>query len=239
MRNTCASSGLAASDPIRHLLIQIADFSALFEAVEEKLIKRSNDIKEKIDNTESQLLKQLTQIQTTLANFESMMTQEGAARWRIAAKTAKQDAELYLQTLQQTCGEICSFLHKNSENLKHSAQQTLDQITNIAKIFPTADFKQITTTSCQQIKTTSFSIMQQTSSLIKKIHSKNLIMAISLTLLIAFNIGLYLTDEWPWEIHKQVVKERLAGRTLLAAWPQLSSDEKQDIMMAAKKSAAL
>ncbi len=224
-----------AAYPMRALLREIADFIALYETIEEKLVKRGNDLKEKINAAEQQLIHQLTQIQALLVNFQAVMTEAGAARWRIAAKTAKNEAETYVQLLHKTCLEISTALNNGSDQLKQSANQALTSISELAHLFPVSDFKQVTEQSCAQLKTTAISSIQNIGSLAKNFYRKNIIMAVTLTLFIVFLSGLYLNDEWPWEIHQQVVKERIAGQTLLAAWPQLTPAEQQDIMNAAKK----
>jgi hypothetical protein len=50
------------------------------------------------------------------------------------------------------------------------------------------------------------------------------------TLLTAFALGLYMSDEYPWEIHQQALNERGAGVVLMKAWPILSQQEKNKIL---------
>ncbi len=50
------------------------------------------------------------------------------------------------------------------------------------------------------------------------------------TLLTAFALGLYMSAEYPWEIHQKAQNERGAGVVLMKAWPILSQQEKNKIL---------
>lgn len=223
------------NDAINPLLREIAEFIALYETIEEKLLRRANDIKVKIGASEELLKQQLERVQTTLADFQSIMTEEGAARWRITCRNTQQDAESYLRSLQTVCTDITDSLKNNSEQLKQTADNTLTQISEATNLLPITDFKQTIERGCHQIKTTFITSARKTTGLMSSMHRKNLVMVSVLTLFIVLIIGLYLNDEWPWEIHQQVVKERNAGQTLLSAWPLLTPDQQQAIINAAKK----
>lgn len=222
-------------DQFHSILREVADFNAIFETVQEKLKAREMALEQKLNAAGQQLSNQLVEIQRSLEIFANFMTEEGAARSRMAIKQAKEETQSALQTLKSTCEEIKHTVEETETRLDHTITQTLTHVAEITKSFPADEFKQVTEKSCAEIKETSNNAMKQMVNFGRLFHRKNLIMAFVLTLFMAFVLGLYLNGEWPWEIHQQVIKERNAGRALLTAWPKLTPAEQQAIIHAANR----
>jgi thiol:disulfide interchange protein len=228
-----ATAGM--EEQFHNLLRELADFNAIYETVQEKLKAREFALEQKLAAAGQQLSNQLNEIQRSLEKFASFMTEEGAARSRMAIKQAKEEAQASLQALTSSCEDIKQTMDETETRLEHTVTQTLTRVANITQSFPAAEFKQVTQESCDEIKKTSNSAIKQIANFAKQFHRKNLIMAFVLTLFMAFILGLYLNGEWPWEIHSQVLKERNAGRALLTAWPKLTPAVQQAIINAAKR----
>lgn len=223
----------------RLLLHEMADFTALYETVEDKLISREAALEEKIIANEVLLAEQLAKIQEVFAEFQAIMTEAGAARWRLAAENAQREGAAHLQSLQEVSNSIVQTVKEGCEQLGQTTTQTIAGITQATQSLPIEGFKQTVSQGCDRINTTATSAIEKISELIRYFHWKNLAIVFAVTLFVIFLTGLYDNDEWPWEIHAQAVKERVAGKVLIAAWPHLNFADQQDIVNASKKNPGL
>lgn len=58
----------------------------------------------------------------------------------------------------------------------------------------------------------------------------SIVLPLLTTLLTTLALGLYMSDEYPWEVHQRALNERDAGVVLINAWPNLSQQEKAKIL---------
>jgi hypothetical protein len=221
---------------MRKLLREMADFVALYETLEEKLQEREKALEEKLIASEIRLNQQLVNIKNSLKDFEAIMTEAGAARWRLTAEKALKEGRTYMQALHTTSDEVTSTLKQGCEHLEHIASQTMAGVTKATNALPVEDFKRIAMEGSQQIKNATQSAVKNIAQLTQWFHWKNLTMAFAMTIFIIFITNLYVNDEWPWETHSFVAKERKAGHALLSAWPHLTANQQQKIIAYADKS---
>lgn len=227
-------SSISTELQTKQLLHEMANFVALYETLEDKLITRETALEDKLLANETLLAKQLIQIKSAFAEFQAIMTEAGAARWRIAAENALREGQSHLQALEETSVNVAQSIKEGCEQLDQATAQTIAGITEATKVLPIKEFTQLIEQGNTQLKTTATATLEKTTDLIRWFHWKNLAMILALSVFVIFITGLYSNDEWPWEIHQQVVKERGAGRALIAAWPQLTPAEQQDIVNLAK-----
>lgn len=223
------------SDQMHQLLREMASFVALYETMEEKLISREEAIEEKARDAEQTLTQQLSKIKSSLTDFQNIMTAAGAARLRVATEKALNEGKLHLQTMQETCADIGSIVKDGAENLNQVATQAVTNLTEASASFRAKEFTKVAEEGAEKVKSASETSIKRISELINWFQWKNVAMAFAVTVFVIFMTGLYINDEWPWEIHKNVVKERKAGEALLAAWPYLTPQEQQHITVLAKQ----
>lgn len=65
---------------------------------------------------------------------------------------------------------------------------------------------------------------------LNKYQWHSIVLSLLTTLLTTFALGLYMSDEYPWEVHQRALNERGAGIVLINAWPKLSQQEKTKIL---------
>ena len=217
-------------DQTRFLLREIADFIALYETIEEKLAIREIALEEKLSIVEKKLEQQLNKIKQSFLEFQTIMTEAGAARWRVAAENALKEGKQHLKTLQDTTQEVTSALKESSVELEKTTARTVSGISEAAQSFQATNFKDAANHGYAKVSQAATFGLQQIANLVKTIHWKNLGLSLAITLFAVAVTGLYVNDEWPWEIHNQVAKERSAGVTLMAAWSHLTPAEQQDIL---------
>lgn len=225
----------AETNEIQHLLREMANFIALYETIEAKIMARESAIENKILLTEKVVTHQLDIINASLADFKGLMTEAGATRWETTAQNILNQGQTHLAILRAISNDASKTLQENINQLHQASIQANDKMTFASKTFRTDEFKQITTESCNKIKTAANTAIRTVVNLIKNFHWKNIAMIFTLTLLVIFTTGLYINAEWPWEIHQDVVNERKAGKILLNAWPYLNSAEQQHINNIAKR----
>lgn len=225
----------SAAEQFHHIFREMADFMALYENIEEKIIAREIALESKLVSSEKSLAEQLTKIKESFSCFESIMTEAGAARWRIAAENAVRQGNEHLQILKNVSSASAQTFVEGCDRFERIASKSLTKLTEVSHSIPTADFQLAAKTGCKQLKKTSLSGIKRVSKLVTNLHLKSFILATLMTIFVIFVTGLYVNDEWPWEIHSQVTKERNIGRALLAAWPYLSPLEQEDIINSSKR----
>ncbi len=65
---------------------------------------------------------------------------------------------------------------------------------------------------------------------LSKYQWQSIMLPLLTTLLTTFALGLYMSDEYPWEVHQHAQNERGAGVVLMQAWPKLTQQEKIKIL---------
>ena len=225
----------AETNEIQRLLREMANFIALYETIEEKIVARESAIENKILLTEKVVNHQLNIINASLADFEGLMTEAGATRWETTAQNILNQGQAHLAILRAISNDVSKTLQENINQLHQASIQANDNISFATKTFRTDEFKQTTTESCHKIKTAANSAIRTLVSLVRNFHWKNITMLFTLTLMVITTTGLYINAEWPWEIHQDVVNERKAGKILLNAWPYLNAAQQQNINNIAKR----
>lgn len=226
-----------ANDQIqmRTILREMADFIALYETIEEKLVAREAALEEKLLMGEKLIAEQLAKIKTSFTSFQAIMSDSGAARWRIAAESALREGAEHIKVLQDSSFEVSQAFKEGYDRLEKITNTAVKNITDATNTFRAADFKEAAIEGSGQIKEISNTGIKRITKLIQTFHFKSFVASLFLTVFVVFLTGLYMNNEWPWEIHRQAAKERNAGQTLLAAWPRLTIAEQQNIINASKK----
>lgn len=227
--------GETSPEQMRGLMREMADFIALYETMEEKLVAREVALEGRLLEGERIITDQLARVKASFVDFQAIMTEAGAARWRIAAENALREGKQHLQTLQQTSLEVTHTLKDGCSQLEAAATQTIANVADAISSFQALGFKESAAKNCDQVKKISVTGIKRITRAIKSFHWKNFAISVIITLFIVFLSGLYINDEWPWEIHARAAKERSAGATLLAAWGNLSPSQQQEILIASKK----
>lgn len=219
---------------LRQVLHKMADFIALFEASEEKLVAREQALETKLSQSERIIHEQLTNIRGTLRDFQEIMSETGAARWRIAAESALKEGKEHLKTIQQTCADFNSLTKDTCERLDRAASYTVKNITHVVSSFSAEDFRRMTTDNSNQVMHTCTSAIKKINSVIAWFSLRNAALVFSITLVVSIVIGLYLDDEWPWESHSKIVEQRTLAQAVINSWSHLSQDDQQRILQDAQ-----
>jgi len=217
-------------------LHRMSEFIAMFEAAEEKMVAREHALQESMQANEHVINAQLEKIQKTLNEFTNIMTEAGAARWRVAAEGAMRDGKAHIESLTKANEEFFSNANKSCERLDRASNFAIKGVSEAVNAFSANDFKRLTGDCLEQVRRATDNAVSRIGRVVKWFHWKNIALALSITVVVMMVTGLYLNDEYPWEIHQEVIQQRDAGQALINAWPSLSAREKTLILNSAKKS---
>ena len=233
-------------DASREIAKRMGDFIAQAEVFESHMSVWQKDIEHLIHANHALIQSQLDEIRETTDELRSVMTETGVARWRIAAEDSLKQGKQHIAALQSLCTTQLQAIEAQNEDFKKVAKTSFDRldrasaytIKNISEAissFRISDFQRLTEQSCDIVAETSNSAISRLKETVKWFHWKNLGLAFTITLFASLTVGLYLNDEMPWEIHKNVVAQRSAGEAVLNAWSSLSQTDREQILKHAKK----
>lgn len=237
-------------EKLKEMMKRMGEFIAYFEVAEEKMSQWKRDVEQSIQDNQVTLNEQLDDIREVANELRDVMTEAGVARWRLAAESALQEGKDHIKTLESTSKNHLDNIHAANEEFNKLAKKSFDRldrasaytIKNISEAvssFRINDFQRMAEQSCELVQETSASAISRLRDLVKWFHWKNLGLAFAITIFATITVGLYLSDEMPWEIHKQVVAQRNVGQAVLSAWHDLQETDKELILQHAKKEGTL
>lgn len=226
---------------IKELLRHTGEFIAYFELVESKMITWRQDIELQAQAQEKKTASQLQALHDELEALQDVLTQAGLARLRIRCEEALQQGETHLTALQKTCQQLLADMTSQQQNFSQMISESLIMLEThadqaIAKIhgqlasYDIEHFRRVANDSCEQVEKASSNAIQKSAGILHNFQWRSVALAFSTTIVATFMLGMYLSNEMPWEIHQQAKNEREAGRTLLKAWPLLSQQEQNKIL---------
>ncbi|KTD44918.1 hypothetical protein [Legionella quateirensis] len=222
---------------VKELLRHTGEFIAYFELAETKML----EWREEIEQQNTRLLHCTQTLHNELASINELLSQAGAAKFRITAEKALAQGEANLHTLERSCNQFTLNFQQHQEKLKTLTEHCIDKIekhttkatqTIAAQLarYDVHQFHRIASESCDHVERVANDAVNKSNKLLSMFQLRFGLFAVFTTLLTAFVIVLYLSDELPWEMHHQAMNEREAGKVLLQAWPNLSQEEKEKIL---------
>ncbi|KTD52224.1 hypothetical protein Lqui_1068 [Legionella quinlivanii] len=226
---------------LKELLRHTGEFIAYFELAETKMIAWRQDIEEQAQNQHQKIEQKLQNLHQELESLHEVLTQAGLARLRLSAEQTLVQGEKHLAMLekasQQMLVEIASQLrefnksfHKQLHLIEQHTQQAIAKIDQQLADYDAHYFKRIANESCIQVEKVATRAIQKSTGLLRSFQWRSVSLALIVTFITSLFIGLYISNELPWEMHQHARNEREAGKVLLKAWPNLSHQEKNKIL---------
>lgn len=222
---------------IKELMQRTGEFIAYFELAETKMLEWREEIERQASFWEQNTQKLYTELQS----MHHLLAQAGTANFRVHIEKALTAGEANLHQIESCCksfnenvkqhhDSICDLVDKSIDKIDKKTSDTLNQLTHQLSKYDVQHFHRIATESCDHVERVATSSVVKSSKLLHSFQFRFNFLAIITTTLTAFIIVLYLSDEFPWEIHRQAKNERQAGKVLLQAWPNLTQVEKERIL---------
>lgn len=222
---------------MNELAQQHVEFIAYFELAESKM----SEWQQAMDLQAVSLLALSERWQNELNQAHKLFTQTGIEQLQeLISKTVHQSSNQLAQ-LQQIHTQFTQHCARHQEQLKaqtlhsielidkHCKQSVLDISSHLAK-FDANQFHRIASESCDHVERVARDAVYKSNKLLNSVQLRFGFVATLITLLTAFIVVFYLSDELPWEMHHQAMEERQAGKVLLQAWPNLNQAEKNKIL---------
>jgi len=212
----------------------MADFVALYEQAEERLEAQQQAYEARQAKTCALIEQEIGAIKTSLQDFHEILTQTGAARWRAEAKELLNQGKDHLHQITDICNHFAQTLERNHKIILSVSQEATQRIAEASELFRIEDFKRITQEGAQLIDQATLNAIKRISKIARWFHWEKMGIAIIVAVIVSLTTGLFINDELPWESHSKVMAEREAGKALIRAWPQLTSQEREHIKIAAE-----
>lgn len=208
---------------------QVAELIAAYEMAVDKLAKQEKALDENFQACEHFLNDQIDKINALMADLREIMTEAGAARWRLSAQETLRLGDIQLQHLRKLGDESRHLISDSCARFERTSTTTVKNIHEAVNHLKIDEFKNYIEQSYDHVKSAATGSIEQIGGILNWFHWKNLLLALGLSLVVAVIVGLYINDEWPWEMHQDVIKQRSAGKALMNAWPHLTKDDQQFI----------
>jgi hypothetical protein len=221
----------------KDILAHASEFIAYFELADTKMLEWRQDI----EHQASQQEKQLHLLQADLNAIQQALSQNELHRFYTAAEVALNQGKDYLLTMQITKQTLLRQLNRQQRELNELNQQAITKIAEYgAQIskqidkqlsnYDTSHFQQLTHEHCTQMEQSARNTILKSEKLVSRFQWHTIMLTVFTTLLTTCALGLYLSSEYPWEVHQHVMNERDAGKILINAWPILTQEEKTKIL---------
>src|SRR3990167_4126429 len=107
---------------LHSVLQQLTEFIARYETIEQRLEVREEELQAVLVRNETDIQDYLVRIKEMLEQYESVMSETGAARFRINSETLLGEAEAHLQQLKDVSREIIANIKKEGVELNEQAK---------------------------------------------------------------------------------------------------------------------
>lgn len=222
---------------LQELLRRSGEFVAYFELVESKMLEWRDNIEEKANQQQ----KQLHALQVELESLKEILTQAGLSKIKLVAEktiehgkiqldSMQKNSSLFFEQLQILKKQITEASEKTLKNISDCGEDVIQRLDNHLSQYDVQQFARIANESCEQVEHSAKNTLTASHKMLKRFHWKTVTLAFCTALMTAFVTGLYISDEFPWEIHQHAMHERGAGKLLMSAWPKLSHNEKTKIL---------
>lgn len=209
---------------------EVIEFIATAQNAHQQIIAREKLLQQRMVESEQHISNELQKIHNTIVDLQEILDNASAKEWRTATQALYQEGRQETQHLQDTIGEIRKYVKDTCVHMDSAASQMVKGLSKTLKGLHTAELEQLAEDGSQEVKITGRTAVQQIISVGQWFHWKNLVLIFALTLIAAISTEMFVDDEFPWETHKIVSKERVAGSAVLKAWPQLSYADQSQIL---------
>lgn len=209
---------------------EISEFIQSARTALDQLSAREKLLEQRLAMNERAIDNELHKIQGLVDHFNSILSGADVQSWRNTTEALYKEGKEQVTSLQDTLGDIKKTLKVTCSHLDTTSNQIVKGISKTLNNLHTTELEQFAEDSTEQVKNTVNIAVQQLTEVHRWYHWKNLTVVFLLALFAAIFTGMFIDDEWPWESHKTVVKQRVAGQALLSTWQQLSLSDQQSIL---------
>ncbi len=223
--------------PLMTLLDRIDEFNVFFEQTATTMSEWRQEITQQASSQQAQL----NAVKAELDRMQQVISDAGLECFRLAAEETVSQGTDYLQGLKNTEQQLLRQIHDHRAELTRISQHAMTLITKKTSQVTSFIDKQLSQQNDillkpimhQQMKDICPPIAENPlteAPNLKHVEWRAVSLTLVSSLITALIFGLYVSGEYPWEMHQQATSERGAGKALLNAWPTLTHHEKNKIL---------
>ena len=216
--------------PTLTLSQKIADFIVKTEFDRQTVLSKGPFIGDHFEKKNLEINKHLKAVTDEITHFRAIMTRAGAEQWQQLIENLSKNSRTEIRLLEKTYAETCQAINKECDHLNHLSMHTVKNVAQLLSQAKAFNLQHLTEKKSLELTRACEKKIDKIKQIINGFRWKNLLMAVILSLIVAVIVSLYINDEWPWQAHEEVIKQREAGEVLLNSWKYLSSADKELIL---------
>lgn len=212
---------------------RVEDFITRFEIQQSQVEKWRLDMNELITSSQRKIHLEIDAIEKQAQGLSTLITEAGALTFQKNCREALNAGHAHLLKLKELSNENLNRFATQKKELGTAATQSINQIkksetmivqkvNNLMKRMQFDEMKASAYEARDVFESATKDAVRAHKRILKKFRLKTILVNITVVIITAVTMGWYLNAELPWEIHSHAKKERLAGRALLHAWPNLT-----------------
>lgn len=212
---------------LRNILQQLTDFIAHYETIEERLEIRARGLETLMLESDKKIQAHLSQIQEILSYYETVMSETGAARFRLNAENILKEGQAHIQKLQEVGQGIVVKIDHEADEFNENVRKMGAQFHETLEKLDLESIKTTAEHSYNLLEEMSLEVVKKVNKTFRGFFWKNLVAVGLMALMIVMLLGQYINDEWPWESHQRILQERAYGADIVAAWNTMDDNVKK------------
>lgn len=222
---------------MNQLLNRSSEFIAYFEVADQKMIEWRHEVEQNF----TQLHELTKQLEHQFLTIDQLLDKSGIETLKQSTQALLNQGEAHLKQIEETQVKFLARLQEEDALIQQSTQKSLQAMEEYAEKalhkmtaqlskYDAQHFHRIANESCDHVERVAHNALSKSNQLFKVFQLRLGILTAVTSFLTAVIMVLYLSDENPWEVHRQAHNERQAGKLLLQAWPNLTQIEKSKIL---------
>jgi len=208
---------------------QIADFVAKAEFDRQQMQKANDNVYQRLQEKSQEISQQLKSIASEAGHFKALMSRVGAAEFHRVTEKLLHEGKQEIETIQTLYHQTHQAVAHQCEQMNKASMNTIKHVSQLLSSAKHSNMHKLTEDKTHELQDECKKNLSAVERTARSFHWKNLCMSVILSLVVATIVSLYIDDEWPWQSHEQVVKQRQAGKVLLNSWKTLSPADKEVI----------
>ena len=218
-----------SSRKLQGVLQQLTDFIARYEVIEKNLESRGEELELFLTNSETRIKETVESIKDALQHYEEVMSEMGAARFRINVENLLQQGEGHLQSLQTLGSKLIKEIEVESTEFNKNVQKMSQHFHEILNEIDLEEVKDTAEHIYHLLEELSVEAMKKINKTFQGFFWKNMVIIIFSFIVAVVLMGEYFNSEWPWESHSRASEERWVGGDILQSWNTMDPAVRKDL----------
>lgn len=226
---------------LKDLLRHAGEFIAYFELAETKLVAWRHQQQEAFEKQKGRFEHQQQVIKADIDNVKETLSDAGIARLKLQLNEVInlfEDKMSRFDDLHHMISDIfaqeklglAKAVTQSKQEIAEQCKKTVDKIESQLSHYDVDHFRRVASESCDQVEHVAQNAVQTSTKMMRHFQWRTVALVLITTFVTSLTIGMYVSDEWPWELHQIAMNEREAGKVLIKAWPSLTHQERERIL---------